>query len=160
MAAWYQKNSSLCSLLRESLEEIGSRDALPPPLAAHAASCQECQAALDELFASGKLLRALPRQIEQARPWFAARVMAAIDQQESKLTKSLETWVAVPRLAPKIAWGAVLALVLTTTWVAGHSRPVQAPSVRTDMAGEPMIESHPVPVTNDDVLASLTEKSE
>lgn len=160
MAAWFQKNSSPCSLLRESLEEMESRETLPPALAAHAVSCQECQAALDELFAARDLLRSLPRQQENPRPGFAARVMAAIDQQESKLTKSLETWVVVPRLASKLAWGAALALFLTTSWLAGHPGATQTPAVRTDIAGEPMIESHPVPVTNDDVLASLTEKME
>jgi hypothetical protein len=160
MSGWFERKDSECSLLRESLEEIVDRNSLPPALAAHAASCRDCQTALDELFASRALLSALARQPDEARPWLAVRVMAAIGEQESKLTKSLETWVVVPRLASKLAWCAALALVLTTSWLAGRPQAPPATAGRTDIAGEPMIESHAVPVTNDEVLASLTEKME
>ena len=160
MSRWFAKNDDDCSRLRSSLDDLDDKNSLPPALAAHAASCQNCQQALDELFATRALLSALPRHSEEARPWFAARVMAAIGEQESKVTRSLETWLVVPRLASKLAWGAVLALALTTTWLAGQPKTVRTPAVRTDLAGEPVVESHPVPVTNDDVLASLTEQTE
>jgi len=162
MAPWLESKDSPCSLLRGLLEEMESRESLPPTLTTHVASCRACQTAMGELFASRELLKALPRRTEETRPWFAARVMAAIDEQESKLTKSLETWLVVPRLASKLAWGAALALVLTTTWLAGHPKTTQTQTtaVRTDIAGEPMIESHPVPATNDDILENLTERPE
>src|SRR5437868_13529643 len=160
MPSWFAKNDDACSRLRNSLDDVADRNSLPPALATHAASCHECSTALDELFAARALLSALPRPAEEARPWFAARVMAAIGEQESKVTRSLETWIVVPRLASKLAWGAVLALVLTTTWLAGQPKTVRAPAVRTDLAGEPVVENHPVPLTNDDVLASLTEQTE
>lgn len=160
MARWFAKNDDDCSRLRNSLDDLDDKNSLPPALAAHAASCQDCRQALDELFATRALLSALPRQPEDARPWFAARVMAAIGERESKVTRSLETWLVVPRLASKLAWGAVLALVLTTTWLAGQPKTVRTPAVRTDLAGEPVVENHPVPLTNDDVLASLTEQTE
>jgi hypothetical protein len=159
MARWFAKNDDDCSRLLNSLDEFDDRNSLPPALAAHAASCQDCQQALDDLFATRALLDALPRESQEARPWFAARVMAAIGEQESKVTRSLETWLVVPRLASRLAWGAVLALALTTTWLAGHQT-VRTPAVRTDLAGEPVVETHPVPATNDDVLASLTEQTE
>src|SRR5262249_27250200 len=95
---------------------------------------------------------------EQAKPWFTARVMAAIEERESKLARSLETWTVLPRLASRLAWGAALALVLMTTWLAGLPKTTQSRPVRTDISGEPGIESHPVPATNDDVLASLSER--
>jgi len=160
MATWFAKNEDECSRLRNSLDDFSDRNSVPPALAVHAASCDECKTVLDELFAARALLSALPRKPGEERPWFAARVMAAIGEQESKVSRSLETWVAVPRLASQLAWGAVLALVLTTTWLAGQPQTVRTPAVRTDLAGEPVIESHPVPLTNDDVLASLTEKTE
>jgi hypothetical protein len=160
MLRWFAKNDDDCSRLRNSLDDLNDKNSLPPVLAAHAASCQDCRQALDDLFATRALLSALPRRSEEARPWFAARVMAAIGEQESRVTRSLETWLVVPRLASKLAWGAVLALALTTTWLAGQPKTVRTPAVRTDLAGEPVAESHPVPVTNDDVLASLTEQTE
>jgi hypothetical protein len=160
MPSWFGKHDDECSRLQSSLDELQERNSLPPALAAHSVSCQECQRALDDLFESRALLSALRPQPEEARPWFAARVMAAINEKESKLTRSLETWTVVPRLASKLAWGAVLALVLTTTWLAGQPKSVRTPAVRTDLAGEPVVENHPVPLTNDDVLASLTEQTE
>jgi hypothetical protein len=160
MPAWFAKNEDECSRLLDSLDDFSDRNSLPQVLAAHAACCHECKTALDELFAARALLSALSRQPEEERPWFAPRVMAAIGKQESKVTRSLETWLVVPRLASKLAWGALLALVLTTTWLAGQPKTVRMPAVRTDLAGEPVVESHPVPLTNDDVLASLTEQTE
>jgi hypothetical protein len=160
MPSWFAKNDDECSRLRSSLEELQDCYSLSSAFAAHAASCHECQRALDDLFQSRALLSALRPQPEEPRPWFAARVMAAINEQETRLTRSLETWTVVPRLASKLAWGAVLALVLTTTWLAGQPKTVRTPAVRTDLAGEPVVENHPVPLTNDDVLASLTEQTE
>jgi len=160
MPTWFAKNDDECSRVRNSLDDFSDRNSVPPVLSAHAASCSECKTALDELFAARALLSALPRQPEEERPWFATRVMAAIGEQESKVTRSLETWLVVPRLASKLAWGALLALVLTTTWLAGQPQTVRTPAVRADLAGEPVVESHPVPLTNDDVLASLTEQTE
>ena len=160
MPTWFARREEECSRLRNSLDDFSDRNSVPPPLAVHAASCDECKIALEELFAARALLSALPRQPETERPWFATRVMAAIGEQESKVIRSLETWLVVSRLASKLAWGAALALVLTSTWLAGQPKTVRTPAARTDLAGEPMVESHPVPLTNDDVLGSLTERTE
>ena len=82
MSRWFAKNDDDCSRLRSSLDDLDDKNSLPPAVAAHAASCQDCQQALDELFATRALLSAMPRHSEEARPWFAARVMAAIGEQD------------------------------------------------------------------------------
>jgi hypothetical protein len=86
--------------------------------------------------------------------------MAAIAEQEDKLQRSLETWTVVPRLASRLAWVSAIALLLTSSWLI--ERPKTAPSrtAGTDLAGEPLIESHPAPTNNDEVLFSLTERME
>jgi hypothetical protein len=152
-------NGAGCSGFRESLEGMTSAEALSPGMAEHAASCQECRAARDELFASRALLEALPRQAEKAGAWFAPRVMAAIAARESELLRSFEAWTVLPKLAARLTWVSALALLLTTTWLVG--RPASTPSnpVVTDLTGEPVIESTPAPVNNDEVLVSLTEKA-
>ncbi len=155
-----RKNRSECSRFLESLEGSASMDTLSPALAEHAAICKECLAASEELFASRALLEALPRQPEKAGPWFAPRVMAAIAAREAELRHSVETWTVLPKLAAKLTWVSALALLLTTTWLVGRPASTPVRAVLTDLTGEPMIESAPAPVNNDDVLVSLTEKAQ
>jgi hypothetical protein len=154
-----KKNRGKCGRFVESIESTASADALSPALAAHATSCKDCRAALDELFVSRALLKALPCETDVARPWFAPRVMAAIAARESELRRSFDAWTAVPRLAAKLSWVSALALLLTSTWLLG--RPASTPSgpILTDITGEPIIESTPAPGSNDDVLVSLTERA-
>jgi hypothetical protein len=154
-----RKGSGECNRLLESLEEA-SGATLSSVLREHAAGCKECAAAVDDWLASRKLLEALPRQAEVAKPWFAPKVMAAIAARESELRRSLDAWTVVPKLASRLAWVSALALVLTGTWL--MERPMSAPQqpVVTDLAGEPVSESAPLPATNDDMLVSLTEKAQ
>jgi hypothetical protein len=154
-----KRNGAECGRFLESLEGMRSADALSPALAEHAASCQECRTAIDELFASRALLEALPSHPEKAGAWFAPRVMAAIAARESELRRSVEAWVVLPKLAAKLTWVSALALVLTTTWLVGRPASTPARPVLTDLTGEPVIESTPAPVNNDEVLVSLTEKA-
>lgn len=153
-------NRGECSRFLDSIEGTASADALSPALAEHAASCKDCRAAADELFASRALLKALPREMEVSRPWFAPRVMAAIAARESELRRSFDAWTAVPRLAAKLTWVSALALLLTSTWLMGRPPATPARPVLTDLTGEPVIESAPAPVSNDEVLVSLTEKAQ
>jgi len=154
MLGFLKKHDSGCELLRASIEDIKEREAIPANLTQHMASCAECRAAVDELFASRALLSALPRLAEESRPWFAARVMAAIDEQESKIERSLEPWIVVPRLASRLAWVSALALLLSgTLLVERHS--TGSAWMPTDLAGETYVDRHPTPVDNDDVLNNL-----
>jgi hypothetical protein len=151
-----RKGSSECDRFRESLEEIAGGEVLPMALQKHASECRDCQAAVDELLASRRLLSALPRRAEVG-PWFAPRVMAAIAARESELRRSIDAWTIVPKLARRLTWVSALALVLASTWLFGW--PASAPSkpVATDITGEPVHE-YAAPVNNDDLLLSLAEK--
>ena len=160
MFSLLKKNGSQCVQLRESLEELTDEKSLPESLAAHVASCRDCKAAVEELFASRALLSAIPRQPEAARPWFTARVMAAITERESQMERSLETWTVLPKLASRLAWVCAIAIVLTSSWLVGGQKAVPVAQVRVDLTGEPVLENHPVPVDNDEVLTSLTERME
>ncbi len=159
MWALLKKNRGECSRFLASLEAAGSADTLSPVLAEHAASCEECRAVRNELLVSSALLEALPRQTEKAAPWFAPRVMAAIAAREAELRRSVEAWTFLPKLAAKLTWVSALALVLTTTWLVGRPASIAVKPVLTDLAGDPVIESTPAPVNNDEVLVSLTEKA-
>jgi hypothetical protein len=154
VTGFLKRRDSGCELLRDAIEDLKDREAIPATLAQHMASCAECRAAVDELFESRALLSALPGQTDAGRPWFAARVMAAIDEQESKLEKSLEPWIVVPRLASRLAWVSALALLLSGSWLV-ERRSAVSTWMPTDLAGETYVDRHPVPVDNDDVLNNL-----
>ncbi|HEY2461049.1 MAG TPA: hypothetical protein VGI16_09580 [Candidatus Acidoferrum sp.] len=157
------RGSADCRAFQEALEvcasgsEVNIAESLPEAQRQHLARCRECETSLQELVETRVLLSAIPSNATPG-PWFAPRVMAAIAAQESKLTRALETWTAVPRLAARLTWLSALALLLASTWL--YSRPMHysVNSVATDVTGEPLVET-PTPVTNDDVLVSLVEKS-
>jgi hypothetical protein len=127
---------------------------LPASLQAHAARCEHCRAAAAELVATRALLSALPSRAPIPGPWFAPRVMAAIAAQESKLTRALDTWLAIPKLASKLAWASAFALLLMSTWLYQRPATHSGNSAVLDITGEPVQETAP-PATNDDVLVSL-----
>jgi hypothetical protein len=155
-----RKGRGECSRFLASLEDVASGAALSLAQSEHAAQCKECATAVDDWLASRKLLEAMPRQAEVAKPWFAPKVMAAIAARESELRRSLDAWTVVPKLASRLAWVSALALLLTGTWL--MERPMSAPQqpVVTDLAGEPVTEGAPLPASNDDMLVSLTEKAQ
>jgi hypothetical protein len=155
-----KKNPGECSRFLDSLEEAAGGAGLSPEQRAHAGACKACAIAAEEWLASQKLLESLPRDPEMSRPWFAPKVMAAIAARESDLRRSLDAWTVVPKLASKLVWVSALALLLAGTWLI--ERPVYTPQrpVITDLTGEPVTESAPLPATNDDVLVSLTERSQ
>jgi hypothetical protein len=160
MLGWLTQSRGPCRALLDSLEHIDHVEVLPASVKEHAASCKNCQDAMNDWVACRALLGQLPRQREESRPWFASQVMAAIAEQESRLERALETWTVLPKLASKLAWVSALALVLTTTWLAARPTSVPVAQVHTDLTGEPVVENHPVPANNDEVLASLTERTE
>jgi hypothetical protein len=154
MSGFLKKNKNDCELLRASLEDIRERDSIPAILTQHLASCADCRTAVEELFEGRALLSALPCQAVETRPWFAARVMAAIEEQEVKLERSLEPWIVVPKLASRLAWVSAVVLLLSGSWLVGRQSAGSA-WIPTDLAGETYVDRHPAPVDNDDVLNSL-----
>ena len=58
-----RKDGAECDRFRESLEEIATAEmCCRTTLRKHASECQDCEAAVDELLASRRLLSALPRR--------------------------------------------------------------------------------------------------
>jgi hypothetical protein len=148
-----KKKEDDCSRFRDSLEEIASGGASREMLD-HSAACEDCAAAAEELLESRELLRALPRESSPTLPWFAPRVMAAIAAREAELRQSFDAWTVLPKLALRLTWISVVALMLAGTWLL--QRPNLPTKPATDITGEPV--QNAAPVTNDDVLVSLAEQ--
>jgi hypothetical protein len=164
-----KKNSEDCSQFQESLEAAASSASsastpeellatLSPQCQQHAASCEECRGAAEELLAARALLRALPAQSKTPAPWFAPRVIAAIAAKEAELRRAGSPWAAVPRFASRLALASAAMLLVVSTWI--YERPVSLPvnQISTEAAPETLFESSPPPVSQDDVLVSLAER--
>ncbi len=154
------KNNSQCEALKNSLEDFADSGSLPAELTQHAASCADCRRVVEDYRASQVLLGALRREPAEPKPWFATGVMAAIAVREVNLQGSLEKWIAIPRLASKFAWVSVLALLLSGSWLVGRQQASRPAWMPTDLAGETLVDRHPAPVDNDDVLSNLGERME
>jgi hypothetical protein len=151
-----KKSHSECDRFREALDDVAIAEGLPAAVREHATACADCEAAVKELLSSRELLSVLPRQVDEARPWFAPRVMAAIAAREAELRRSLEAWIIVPSFAAKLTWVSALALVLASTWLFQRPAAVPTKPVATDITGEPEHENTS-PANDDDVLLSLAE---
>src|SRR5579864_4075558 len=100
---------SECTQFRETLEVLSDAKSTEELLSglrtaqqSHAATCADCQAAVQELFEVRTLLKGMHAP---AAPdaWFAGRVMKAIAVREEELAGPAGTWIAVPRLASRLA---------------------------------------------------------
>ena len=66
-------------------------------------------------------VQALLRDFGGARPepspFFAARVMAAIEARETELVRKARAWAAIPSFASRLSAIAALLLVMASTWL-------------------------------------------
>ena len=151
-----KKDREDCSQFLESLEGTTSMAVLPSVLREHAAACKDCQTAAGEILASRELLKALPgSQAGKEKPWFAPRVMAAIAAREAELSRSLETWTAVPMLAARLTWAGALALLLASTWL--YEKPKPAMKSGRDATVESLFDAPAASSAQDDIVVSLLE---
>ncbi len=83
----------------------------------------------EEAYASEvqSLLRDLEAGRAEPGPFFAKRVMAAIESREAEITRGSRAWAAVPAFASRLSMIAALLLVVAGTWLyTGGQRPIVA----------------------------------
>ena len=158
-------NNEACGRTQDALEEAAARGGgqggsgnwialLPAAASEHIAACGNCREAAEDLSAAKKLFRGVPRASEKDRPFFAAKVMAAINARERELATSLAPWMEVPRFAVRLAWIAALLLLAGTTWIyeRGITAARHSPS---GMDGPESIFEPTAPSNQDDALISM-----
>lgn len=69
------------------------------------------------------LLRDLDSRRAEPSPFFARRVMAAIEAREAELRRRSRAWAAVPAFASRLSAIAAILLVAAGTWLYTGSRP-------------------------------------
>src|SRR5919108_4049267 len=124
-----------CRKFRDALEEAAAElegavrakslmALLPKEQREHVVACSDCQQAANDLVKVKALLNGAASFAEEERPWFAARVMAAIASRERELAERVNAWTEFPRFASRLTWvAAVLLLAGTTPFFEGLIRP-------------------------------------
>lgn len=161
------KNKEECRKLRDLLEDSSaarpravsieelSQD-WPATVRAHFTSCANCQEAANDLLATREIFKGVTPGFATERPWFAARVMAAISAQERELTEITSTWLAVPKFASRLALASGAILLIASTWL--YERPLPAPNLQASAAAaqESLFEGSSS-MNQDDVLVNTQE---
>ncbi len=164
-----KKNNAECGRLRDSLEEAATKHAdaisvegliegLPQAEREHVTSCESCREAAQDLVAAKELFQGAARFAEDARPWFAARVMNAIAARERELTLRVCAWSEFPRFASRLAWITAVVLLAGSTWF--YEKAMKAPSYPLKGAApQESIFEAPQQTNQDDVLISMEESN-
>jgi predicted anti-sigma-YlaC factor YlaD len=151
-----------CKKLRDALDEAAkhacavSVQTLTGELTAeerkHIEMCSDCREAIRELVATKELFQGAASFAEEERPWFPARVMAAIASRERELAERVSAWAEFPRFASRLTWVAAIVLLASTTWF--YRSVVRAPSYTSPGSQEFLFEA-PQQTSPDDILISM-----
>jgi hypothetical protein len=177
----FRKDNRLCEQYREALEDLRPdveqgaasvelRNSLAVEVFEHARECGACEEAAETFWASRDLLAGsldLMRErrdanIDDRRPWFAARVMAKIAERETEGRRALTEWSgAVAKLASRLVWVSALLLLVGTTWFYGpNGGRLNTPSVQSkaENTSQYLFDSAAGQSTVDDALVSPPER--
>ena len=155
-------NDKECGKLRDLLDE--SATARPDAISveqlsqdwsaaerAHIATCENCLEAAKDLLATREIFKGVTSDAVTERPWFAARVMAAIAARERELTEAASTWLAVPKFASRLALASCALLLVASTWLYERPQPAANQQAANLAAQESLFETSP-PMNQDDVF--------
>lgn len=157
-----KRENEECRKLRDGLETAAAKhpgaasvtiltEELPAAERKHIETCADCRAAVEELVATRELFRGVSSFAADQRPWFAARVMAAIASRERELAGRVSAWTEFPRFASRLSLIAAIVLLVGTTWF--YKSVVRTPSYPPSGSQESIFES-PQQTAPDDILVS------
>ncbi len=164
-----KKNNEECRKLQDLLEETAAArpeavnvaelsEGWPAAQRDHLAGCGNCRDAAQDLLATREIFRGVGSAAEMARPWFAARVMAAIVAREREFAEAASTWIAVPKFASRLAMASGAFLLLASTWL--YERPLPTPNQQASaLAAQESLFEAPPPMNQDDVLVNTQENN-
>ncbi|HEV8076509.1 MAG TPA: hypothetical protein VGP66_11700 [Candidatus Acidoferrum sp.] len=134
---------------RMSAEEW--RAELPEAEEVHAGTCEACRTALEEFAETRSALAGVT--VQEAGPWFTARVMAAINAREEETRDGV--WITVRRLAPRLVALSALLLVLGGSWALELRK---ADGIKAERRGGDLVfDSSVAPTSYDDGLGTTSE---
>ena len=137
--------------MQKSAEEW--RAELPGAEEEHAGSCDACRTALEEFAETRNALAGVT--VQEAGPWFTARVMAAIGAREKEEEVRDGVWISVRRLAPRLVALSALLLVLGGSWALQLGKMDGLNAERR--GGDMVFDSSVAPTWYDDGLGATSE---
>jgi hypothetical protein len=163
-----KKSGQECRRVQDSLEEAAARNSnagtadelivrLPTEARKHVDGCDACRQAALDLVTTREIFEGVANAADEARPWFAARVMAAIVARERELAERVSAWSEFPRFASRLAWISAVLLLAGTTWF--YEKGVKAPSNPSNGAAQESIFEPPQQTNQDDLLISMAESN-
>jgi anti-sigma factor RsiW len=137
--------------LQKSAEEW--RAELPEAEGVHAGGCEACRTALEEFAETRNALA--EATVQKPGPWFATRVMAAINGREKEVEAQDGVWISVRRLAPRLVALSALLLVLGGSWALELRKTDRFNAERR--GGDMVFDSSVTPTWYDDGLGTTSE---
>ena len=153
-----------CRSFLDALEELPTsggllksaedwRAELPEAEDVHAGGCEACRTALEEFAETRNTLAGTVGQ--KPGPWFATRVMAAINAREQEEEARDGVWISVRRLAPRLVALSALLLVLGGSWALELRKSEGMNAERR--SGDMVFDSSVTPTWYDDGLGTTSE---
>lgn len=136
----------------------GARDR---ELERHLGECEACRGALEDSRLAGDLLRDALEPADEVHPAFLAGVMARIREEKARAESPAAFWRPLEALASRLALTAALVLFALSAYLvelAPGRNTAQVPS-RTEISASELPQPPQDPVSNEEVLQSLAERS-
>lgn len=154
------KLSKQCQKFEARLEDYlgGAHD---PELQNHLASCESCGAALEDSRLAGNLLREAWEPASEPSRAFLSNVMVRIRREEARAKSPAAFWTPLEFLASRLSLtAAVVLLALSVYMVEFAPRRIVFPnSVRTELSANDFPQPPGDPVSNEEILQSLSERN-
>lgn len=130
-------------------------------LSGHLKECESCRTALDDSRFAGELLREAWDPASEPSRAFLANVMARIHQEEARAKSPAAFWTPLEFLASRLSLTAAVLLLALSVYLAkfAPSRGLSLGPVRTQLTANDFPQPPGDPVTNDEVLVSLSERN-
>ncbi|HET6143249.1 MAG TPA: hypothetical protein VFE02_07045 [Candidatus Acidoferrales bacterium] len=153
-------NSRSCRELEARFEDYlgGVPD---PELQAHLAQCERCAMTLEDARFASSLLRDAMVPASEPTQAFLANVMARIRIEEAQVKSPASFWAPLEFLASRVSLSAAVVLLALSVYMiefAPH-RNLTLGSIRTELSASDFPQPPSDPVSNEEVLQSLAERS-
>lgn len=135
--------------------------ALDSELHEHLTQCGDCRSALENSRLAGELIREAWDPASEARPTFVSGVLAKIQEEQLRAERTAAFWSPLEFLASRLSLTAAMLLLALSAYLVGFApvRTTQPPRIRTELSATDFPQPPGDPVSNEEVLQSLSERS-
>lgn len=127
----------------------------------HLGSCGDCRSTLEDARLAGDLLREAWEPASEPSRAFLSNVMTRIRQEEARMESRAAFWTPLEFLASRLSLTAAVLLLALSVYLVEFAprQSVQLGSIRTELSASDIPQPPGDPVSNEEVLQSLAERS-